>query len=394
MIYNSPPFTGSVLPEFHNNLENSSPRDRHFFGPGPKRILSLDGGGVRGIIALAFLARLEDQLSQAQGSPVLLCDHFDLIGGTSTGGIIATALALGYTTREIRDFYLTMGPRIFRKPRLRLPGWQSKFDAAALRTEIARIVGDRELGSGDLKTGLAVMLKRIDAGGAWIVSNNPRAKFWETPADDAFLGNRHYKLEAIVRASTAAPSFFDLQAIEIAPNGPVGLFVDGGLTAHNDPSLALLMLATLPPHGIQWTLGADRLEIVSIGTGAFRQRADPRALLRASAFGIALRSLTQQIAESQQLTLTLMSWLGKGGAPWPINSEIGDFAGAEPPFGALFNYKRYDVRLEADWLQAELGLEVGMPELLAARRFDNPDAMPFLDRIAQAAALKQMPAPA
>ena len=104
-------------------------RDRHFFEPGRKRILSIDGGGVRGVLALGFLERLETLLAEAAGRPVRLCDHFDLIGGTSTGAILATALALGYSAADIRSFYLRLGPLVFRRPHFRLPGWQSVFDA-------------------------------------------------------------------------------------------------------------------------------------------------------------------------------------------------------------------------------------------------------------------------
>ena len=72
-------------------------RDRHLFCPGPKRILALDGGGVRGAITVAFLEQIEtilgDRLKDSH-----LCNWFDIIGGTSTGSVIAGALALGYTT--------------------------------------------------------------------------------------------------------------------------------------------------------------------------------------------------------------------------------------------------------------------------------------------------------
>ena len=71
-----------------------SARDRHLFAPGRKRILALDGGGVRGVVALAFLKEIERALAAQAGRPVRLCDHFDLIGGTSTGAIIAAGLAL------------------------------------------------------------------------------------------------------------------------------------------------------------------------------------------------------------------------------------------------------------------------------------------------------------
>ncbi len=70
-------------------------RDRHLFGPGRKRILSIDGGGVRGVVALAFVARFEALLAEKAGRAIRLCDYFDFIGGTSTGAIVATGLALG-----------------------------------------------------------------------------------------------------------------------------------------------------------------------------------------------------------------------------------------------------------------------------------------------------------
>src|ERR1019366_5087908 len=75
----------------------------------------------------------------------------------------------------------------------------------------------RTLDSPDLRTGLCIVLKRMDTGSAWIVANNPRSTFWKTPADGLFTGNRHLPLAHIVRASTAAPSFFEPELIEIAP---------------------------------------------------------------------------------------------------------------------------------------------------------------------------------
>jgi len=365
-------------------------RDRHFFAPGRKRILSIDGGGVRGVLALAFLERLEAILTENAGRPVRLCDHFDLIGGTSTGAILATALALGYSAADIRSFYLRLGPLIFRKPRFRLPGWQSVFNAEALRREIVSVVGARTLDSPDLQTGLGVMLKRIDASSSWILTNNPRAAFWETPSDLSFVGNRSYSLANVVRASTAAPHYFDPQLIQIVEGAAPALFVDGGLTPHNDPSLALFLAATLPGYNIGWPLGADRLTIVSIGTGSYRERCSAEELRRSSSVSIALRSLVQQISDNQQLTLTLMSWLGKGGPNWPINSEIGDLAKVEPPFGSLFRFLRYDVKLETDWLRDALGVAVSQRDLARLRRFDDPNAMPLLDDIGRRAAKLQV----
>ena len=85
-------------------------RDWLLFGPGPKRILALDGGGVRGAITVAFLERIEALLSSRLGLKARLGDWFDLVGGTSTGALIAGALALGFRTEQIKDFYLRLAP--------------------------------------------------------------------------------------------------------------------------------------------------------------------------------------------------------------------------------------------------------------------------------------------
>src|ERR1039458_6818337 len=90
-------------------------RDRQLVGPGPKRILALDGGGVRGAMTVAFLERIEALLCEHHGREVRLGDYFDLVGGTSTGAVIAGALALGYRTAQVKDFYLKLAPFAFKR---------------------------------------------------------------------------------------------------------------------------------------------------------------------------------------------------------------------------------------------------------------------------------------
>jgi hypothetical protein len=88
-------------------------RDYHLFSAGPKRILSLDGGGVRGAVTVAFLKRIEELLDERMGREVRLGDWFDLVGGTSTGAIVAGALALGKRVDEVKEFYLERAPKAF-----------------------------------------------------------------------------------------------------------------------------------------------------------------------------------------------------------------------------------------------------------------------------------------
>jgi hypothetical protein len=365
-------------------------RDDHLFGPGPKRILSLDGGGVRGAATIAFLERLEAEISAIEGRPTLLADWFDLIGGTSTGAIIAAALSLGYRASELNDFYMQLAPRIFKRSYFRVLGWQAKFDARRLMQELAAVIGDRKLDSDDVRTGLCVVLKRMDTGSAWIVANNPRSTFWETPADGSFIGNRHLPLANLVRASTAAPSFFDPELIEIVAGQPAGLFIDGGLTPHNNPALLLLMVALLPAYGLNWKLGVENLMVVSVGTGSFRPTLHPLEATRLSAIGLALRSLAAMISESQQLVLTLMTYLGQSPVAWPINSEIGDLGQVLAQTGNLFRFLRYDVRLEDNWLKQTLGESLPADEILRLRQMDNPLGMPKLYELGQKAAAMQI----
>lgn len=366
--------------------------ERHLFAPGRKRMLCLDGGGVRGALSLAILERLEAVIDEIEGRPTLLCDWFDLIGGTSTGSIIATALALGYRAAQVRDLYFALGPKIFRPRWLQLFGWKAKFDARVLEGELARIIGARTLESPDFRTGLCIVMKRLDTGSSWIVMNNPRSAFWNDPADGSYLGNRRLPVAGLVRASTAAPSFFDPQPISIAAGHGPGMFIDGGLTPHNNPALMMLMTALLPSFGLNWKAGPDDLLVVSVGTGSFRPTLSPAQARSATGIGLAFRSLAAIVAENQNLVLMLLTYFGRTTWQWPINSEIGDLSPLTPPGGHLFRLARYDARLEAGWLAGELGESPDPEELLKLRRMDDPANMRRLYEIgAKAAALEIRP---
>jgi uncharacterized protein len=369
----------------------STARDRHLFGPGPKRILALSGGGVRGVVSVAFLERLEKAIEEIEGRPVLLADWFDLIGGTSTGAIIASLLALGYRAANIREFYIKLAPRIFKRSAWRFSAMQSKFDAAPLLREIEETIGNgRTLDSEDLRTGLAIVTKRVDTGSPWIIVNNPRSAYWETPADKSFIGNRHYPLTNIVRASTAAPHYFEPEEISIAPGMPPGLFVDGGASPYNNPALALLMIAALPQHGLAWPLGPENMTIVSVGTGAFRYRVNKkRTLLRTIEF--ATHVLASQINDSEQLALTLLSWLGDVPVSWHINSELGDASAIASPFGRqLFRFLPYNINLDVKWLERELGYALPARTVAKLQQIDTVEHIPLLYELGVRGAARQI----
>ncbi len=403
-------------------------RDYQLFGPGPKRVLALDGGGVRGAITVAFLERMEEVFSQHFGREVRLGNHFNLVGGTSTGAIIAGALALGFRATQVREFYTSLAPLAFKRQKWSIPLLHAKFDVRGLRSEIEKIVGDLEIQSDQLVTGVCVVTKRIDTGSPWILANNPAAPYWEDGRGHD--GNKYYKLATLVRASTAAPSFFDpellpisgrtkqlsdedatplekpliarflqtvlerigLRAKTVLDPKDYGLFIDGGVTPHNNPSFALLQMVSLTPFKLCWTPGPENLSVTSVGTGTYRPRIKYEDLGFTRYAQLALHALMSLMTDTEMMVLAQMQWLGECPAPWTINSEIGNLAGNGPPGGKLFKFMRYDVRLERPWLLKELDLDVPEKDVERFRQMDDPGIVKSIYEIAKVAAARQVKA--
>ena len=109
----------------------------------PYKLLALDGGGIRGVMTLEILRKIEQTLQTSLGrdDTFVLADYFDYIGGTSTGAIISTFLSLGWRVSDILDFYLKAGPAMFDRASL-LKRFKYKFEdeklAGLLREQIRR----------------------------------------------------------------------------------------------------------------------------------------------------------------------------------------------------------------------------------------------------------------
>lgn len=341
----------------------------HLFGPGPKRILSIDGGGVRGVLAAGILGEIERRLQRRSGDrDFRLCDYFDLIGGTSTGAIIAAALAMGRSVAEVTALYNELAPAVFDQngggAGLRRP----RFDAQRLEAALQRELGDHELGSRALKTGFAVFAKRIDTGSTWTLTNNPRSVYWEGPPGG--MANKRFPIRKLVQASAAAPTFFEERRIRLAPEGePVppgadveGEFVDGGVAGLNDPSLQLLKVVTLQQYGFNWPTGDDRLMMISVGTGYWRPcivreelEKSPLYLL-APVAAQAVEALRAMIHDVSLATLVTMQALSTPPKPWRINSELQEMQGARLSPMPVLHFQRFDVRLDDPNEMARLGL--------------------------------------
>ncbi|HEV2158308.1 patatin-like phospholipase family protein [Bradyrhizobium sp.] len=356
---------------------------------GPKRILSLDGGGVRGVLSLEYLERIEALLRARHHDPDLrLGEYFDLIGGTSTGAIIAAGLACGMTAASIKVLYRSLATTIFQKSRF-LPKrglLAPKFSADRVQSALDAVLGaDITLSSERILTGLMIMTKRLDTGSLWPLNNHPSAPY------AAQTGQM--KLTQIVRASTAAPTYFEPERLCIASRSGThvdGAFVDGGVSPFNDPALQMLLIATLHGHAFRWPAASDKILLISIGTGTYRPTysADEIMNMLSAMQGVrALQSLMDDCARSNQ---TVLQWLTRTVTPWSIDRVVGSMEADSSDGPQLATYARYDALIDASWLKSTLGLTLDPETLAQVARMDNASNMDRLAEIGNKAAKLQV----
>jgi predicted acylesterase/phospholipase RssA len=205
-----------------------------------RRILSIDGGGIKGVFPAAFLATVE----QSVGGNI--ADYFDLIVGTSTGGIIALGLGMGLTASEILSFYEVHGPGIFGGNRfLRgLRSWfRAKYDRRPLELALVEVFGDRKLGESRKRLVIPSLNSETGEVHVWKTSHHPRLE-------------RDYRCRAVeVGLSTAAaPTFFPTYVTDSGTP-----LLDGGMWANNP-----IAVATVEALGILgWQ--SDEIQILSLG---------------------------------------------------------------------------------------------------------------------------------
>lgn len=368
-------------------------RDEHFLNDGsPKRILSLDGGGLRGILSLGILERVEDLLRDRHGSDesFRLCHYFDLIAGTSTGAIIAAALAQGRSVGEVRDKYFSLGRRVFERSLLRQVLLRARYDERALVSELKDLFGvDTTLGGPELLTGLLVVIKRLDSGSPWPVSNNPSGRYFVAGANGR-MGNRDYPLWQVVRASTAAPSYFEPETITITGghnvNPVTGSFVDGGVSPFNNPALQALMYASLEGYRVGWDSGAERLLLVSVGTGA----ADPAVSMAKLTASHAVRALKSVLQDCAVLQETMLQWMSASPTARNIDRELGEMTGDLLNGTPLMSYLRYNVDLRPESVRALDGTLAAADTVTSLSAMDAPENMEVLHRLGRLAAERDM----
>jgi hypothetical protein len=222
----------------------------------PFRILTIDGGGIRGVFPAAYLAELEKRFLGG-GS---IADHFDLIAGTSTGGIIALALAHGLTAQQALEIYVDRGERIFPTDKgwrkwQRLIRWVSKpkHDPAVLRRELTAVFG----------------AKLLDAAGKRLVIPSFEGRhgepfIYKTPHHPDYQLDRVKAFVDVALHTTAAPSYFPA----VDDGGYV--MIDGGVWANNPVMNALVDVLAC------FDVAREDVRILSLGTGEATFTVDKR----------------------------------------------------------------------------------------------------------------------
>ncbi len=326
---------------------------------GPKRILALDGGGIRGALSLGYLEKLE-QILKARHPHIAdfrLCHYFDLIGGTSTGSIIAAALSIGLSVAEIKEKYFALGVKIFGQKN----DWWNVFEigkmvkanysAVPLEKELKNMFQDYTLGDSEhIKTGLCIVTKRADTNSVWPLINHPKGKYF----DSAIGANGKILLRDAIRASAAAPTYFLPITIDVG-QGISGAFVDGGVSMANNPSLELLKVATLKGFPFHWEKGADKLMIISIGTGMSKLEKLPKDIEKNHQLKWAQQIPDMLMQDASWANQTILQWLSRSPTAKSIDGEVGDLTEDLISPEPILHYLRYNVTVAAAELEKITG---------------------------------------
>ena len=348
-----------------------------------KRILSLDGGGIRGALTLGFLEKIEDIIRKKENNPSLrLCDYFDLIGGTSTGAIIAAGLSIGMTASEIKNLYLDIGDKIFGKKRSwflnPLKRYKAEFDFKPLEEELKKVFGNITIGSKEILTGLCIVTKRADTLSTWRILNHPNGRFFEE--------NKGMLLRQVVRASAAAPSYFIPQKLDVG-QGEVGTFIDGGVSSSNNPALQLFLVGTLSKFPYKWSIGEDNISLISVGTGTYKKKYAADKIAKKGLLGWANMVPDLFMEDASYLNQTILQFLSNSPTARIIDREILDLKDDLVTEKAALHYIRYNVMLDTNPLQ-ELGFSINKKELHSLREMSDSHNKEILYDIGSKAAIE------
>jgi hypothetical protein len=297
---------------------------------------------------------------------------------------------MGMSAAEILAFYVNNGAKMFDKASL-IRRLQSKFKSEPLAQQLKAVFGtNTTLDAPEIESLLLLVMRNATTDSPWPISNNPFAKYNDLKHPAC---NLKLPLWQLVRASTAAPTYFPPEVIDCG--GKPFIFVDGGVTMYNNPAFQMFLMATVdrfwikaPPQKRGWATGVDKMLIVSIGTGTsagenYSLKPDQMNLLFNAT---SIPSALMYAALNEQDFLCRV--FGDCVAGPPLDREIDTMMPSQGPLGAkLFRYARYNAELTAEGLAA-LGCDDIEPT--SVQQLDSIAAIPDLQRIGKAVAEKRV----
>uniref|UniRef100_UPI00402ABAE5 CBASS cGAMP-activated phospholipase n=1 Tax=Bacillus sp. DX2.2 TaxID=3073452 RepID=UPI00402ABAE5 len=216
------------------------------------KILAIDGGGMKGVFPAKYLSDIEEQV----GKPIH--QYFDLIAGTSTGGIIALGLANDISAKDILELYLKRGKDIFGNRRTILPfSKDSHYGNDGLIQVLQETFGDKLL----KEVNTMVCIPSIE-------HQNASPKVYKTPHHPHFIKDGNIEIWKIALATSAAPTY--LPAAVIDDNE---CKIDGGLWANNPVLVAIA-------EAVKLGYSLDQIKVLSIGTGTSLYEVDNKHAIR------------------------------------------------------------------------------------------------------------------
>ena len=349
-----------------------------------KNILSLDGGGTRGVFTLQVLRQIETLLRKAKGNPnLVLADYFDYIGGTSTGAIIAAALCWGDSVDTIEKFYRYQANRVFSR-RMSI----GRLRAIYPDPELSQLLRDHfseedgtpaTLGTKRLRGRFLCVMRNIKTGATWVITNSPDAKY---NALDHRYCNLKFPLYQLIRASTAAPVYFPPEEIVNADQS--WIFLDGAITPYNNPAFMMYLTTTQAAFGKPWQGTEDAMRLISIGTGRCRAVATKTNIGNIMVWDQLVNIPPAIIDACTQHQDMYCRIVGRCVSGEPIDSEVGAMVFPDPIPGdpRKFVYARYNHELNADEIKEGIAVS---PDFF---KVDNLPGMEFMTRLGQECAAK------
>jgi len=201
-----------------------------------KKILAIDGGGIKGVFSASFLAEVEEKCAGH------IFDYFDMIAGTSTGAIIAAALSIGVPAREILNLYVEKGKEIFPHNSRVFRLFGGKYSNESLKKILKEVFGIKKFRD----CGTRLLIPAFDL-------ENRKVHVFKTPHTSDLYFDKDRLLVDCLLATTAAPTYFSPYKMQ------GGIYMDGGIGANNPSMIAVVEAMTR----CKWR--AEEIQMLSIG---------------------------------------------------------------------------------------------------------------------------------